>query len=210
MKDAIEAIGVPHVEVGAILINDVPSTFSAQVKANDRISVYPIDELPDLQDGSLLRPPVSDPPRFILDVHLGSLARLLRMLGFDVYYDNHYSDQRIAELASIEDRIVLTRDVGLLKHKIITWGRWLRSQHTEEQFNEVKNLYNLSQHFKPFSRCISCNGFIHSVSKQNVQSLVPIMTYEVYSSFYQCSNCKKVFWKGTHFDKMVNKIRSLT
>lgn len=126
VKDAIEALGVPHPEVHTILVNNTPAGFDYKVHGEDKIDVYPVAE------GELEYQP--DEARFVLDVHLGKLAKALRMLGFDVLYENSYTDQKIADLAQSESRIVLTRDVGLLKHKIITRDYWLRSQHLKCTF----------------------------------------------------------------------------
>lgn len=160
LKDAIEAIGIPHPEVFAILVNRQAAGFFQSLQAQQKVEVYPAESSIQLPEGSLLKDKHPAAERFILDVHLGKLAKALRLLGFDCRYENEQSDQAIAATAEIEKRIVLTRDVGLLKHKGIRWGYWLRSQNPREQLVEVIRYFNLQNEFDPFSRCLSCNGRI--------------------------------------------------
>src|SRR2546423_5221016 len=128
IKDAIEAIGIPHVEAHTFTVNGIQTDFNYHLKMEDSVEVYPLEEnnITTYKDPDKMN-------LFVLDVHLGTLARVLRTLGFDSIYQNNYSDQVIVQIAEEENRIVLTRDVGLLKQKRIQRGYWLRSQHTDEQ-----------------------------------------------------------------------------
>lgn len=209
LKDAIEAIGVPHVEVEWVLVNGAPAGFYAHLKPGDSVEVYPQDSPP----AGIPLPPLRDkrkaPHRFVLDTHLGALARRLRLLGVDTYHHPTFDDGTIAHISHTEQRIVLTRDIALLKQKIIEWGYWLRSQQPEEQLLEVLKRYDLSPFFRPFSRCLSCNGSIHPVEKKEVLEHLPHGTREYYNEFYQCSECGKVYWKGSHYERMVAFIQKL-
>jgi uncharacterized protein len=147
------------------------------------------------------------PLKFILDVHLGKLARLLRLLGFDVWYDNQYLDKEIINLIKIEQRIVLTRDIGLLKQRAVVWGYWLRSQNSFRQLEEVFDRYQLKKSVQPFSRCLLCNGLLHTVQKINVLNLLPSRTQLFYNEFFQCQDCKKVYWKGSHYERMLQQVK---
>jgi uncharacterized protein len=202
VKDSIEAIGVPHPEVDLIFINGRPATFSTPLQAEDQVAVYPFHPAASGPPGLSLRVARPQPARFILDVHLGKLARSLRMLGFDTLYRNDYSDRAIAELAAREQRLVLTRDIGLLKHKAITWGYWLRSQQPEKQLTEVLQYFQLHGQLAPFSRCLACNALITAVSKEAVRDQLPPKTRQYFEEFFQCTNCRRVYWKGSHFDRM--------
>ena len=135
LKDAVEAIGVPHVEVAAILVNGLPALFLHRLQPNDTVEIFPEEHRLLLPVDYKLRN--KTPHRFVLDVHLGSLARTLRLLGFDALYENDYADKDIVALAANESRVVLTRDIGLLKHRSVEWGYWLRSQQTNVQVQEV-------------------------------------------------------------------------
>lgn len=202
VKDAIEAIGVPHPEIDVILVNGLPVDFTHPLHADDRIEVYPADASRSWPEGYSLLAKHPAPDRFVLDVHLGKLARALRMLGFDTSYENDYSDKAIAQIAETDKRIVLTRDVGLLKHKNIRWGYWLRSQHLKEQLAEVISCYNLRHKFSPFTRCLACNGNIEQVPKESIVQQLPPKTQLYFNEFYQCDTCQRVYWKGSHYERM--------
>ncbi|MBD0295640.1 MAG: hypothetical protein ICV84_10665 [Flavisolibacter sp.] len=206
VKDAIEAIGVPHVEVEAIRVEEKWIGFYDKLQEHDQVHVYPSDASLTLPAFYSLRPDIQEPVSFILDVHLGSLARLLRLLGFDTAYHQSYNDSIIAKRAAEEHRIVLTRDIGLLKHRSIQWGYWLRSQHAEEQIFETIKRYHLQQKFRPFSRCLVCNHPIVPVLKEAVAEKIPHNALLYFDSFYQCTNCKKVYWKGSHYERMMDTV----
>lgn len=181
-----------------LLANGVPVDFSYSLQTGDKVEVYPSDAGREWPEGYSLQAKHPAPDQFVLDVHLGKLARALRMLGFDTCYQNDYSDKTIAHIAETEKRIVLTRDVGLLKQKVIRWGYWLRSQ----QLAEVVRYFNLRPHFAPFTRCIACNGNIREVPKENVLAQLPPDTKLYFNQFYQCDSCKRVYWKGSHYERM--------
>ncbi|MBK0402419.1 Mut7-C ubiquitin/RNAse domain-containing protein [Adhaeribacter sp. BT258] len=202
VKDAIEALGVPHPEVAGVLINGKPVDFQYLLQTEDKVEVFPKTENALDFKANTLQPPLPETIKFVLDVHLGKLAKTLRMLGFDTVYQNDYADKVIAALAQNEDRIVLTRDINLLKIKTITWGYWLRSQHLEEQLTEVIRYFELEEKFAPFTRCLECNGLILPVEKQEVLNELPPNTRKYFQEFYLCENCRKVYWKGSHFERM--------
>ncbi|RNI30578.1 Mut7-C RNAse domain-containing protein [Rufibacter latericius] len=209
LKDALEALGVPHPEIGSIRQNGMEAGFQEKLLANAMVEAYPV-----VLEGSgktlpLLQVPAQVPASFVLDVHLGKLARYLRLLGFDTLYENHYDDQTIGQIAAQERRIVLTRDIGLLKQKVIPWGYWLRSQHLEAQLQEVLIRFGLMPQLQPFTRCIACNGQIQEVSKQSVLPLLPPKTRQYFQVFFQCAICQRVYWKGSHYEKMESFLHHL-
>lgn len=209
LKDAVEAIGIPHVEVEWLLVNGLAVPFSARLQPGNQVEVFPLNTPP--AQGSL--PPLRDyrlaPHSFVLDTHLGALARRLRLLGIDTYHHPTFDDREIAQIAHTGNRIVLTRDISLLKQKIITWGYWLRSQQPDEQLLEVIRRYDLTPAFQPFTRCLSCNGPIHPVEKESVLEHLPHDTRTYFNEFYQCAACGKVYWKGSHYERMVQAIEGL-
>ena len=202
LKDAVEAIGVPHPEVAALLVNGQARPFLRPLRGQDQVVVYPKAHSLQLPEEYQLRPDYRGKERFVADVHLGKLSRQLRMLGFDCLYENDYSDKTIASIAEQEERIVLSRDIGLLKHKSIHWGYWLRSQQSEEQLQEVVQYFKLGQKMSPLSRCIACNGRIEPVPKTEVMEEVPPKTRQYFEEFFQCKSCKRVYWKGSHYEHM--------
>jgi uncharacterized protein with PIN domain len=202
VKDAIEAIGVPHPEVDVILVHNASVDFGYRLKENDRIEVYPVLSDHKFPESYSLSKKFLALDKFVLDVHLGKLGKALRILGIDTLMENNFSDNMIAQLSESENRIVLTRDIGLLKHKAIKCGYWLRSQQWEEQLNELITRFDLQNKFRPFSRCIVCNGSIQTVPKETVLHLLPPISRELFNEFFQCTNCKKVYWKGSHYERM--------
>lgn len=209
IKDSIESLGVPHTEVDLILVGSESVPFSYQLKDGDRVSVYPVFESFDISGTSCLRPFPLREPRFVLDVHLGKLARFLRMLGFDALYRNDYDDPEIAEMSADEGRIVLTRDRGLLKRKIITRGYCVRSPYPKEQVAEVLKRFQLRGMVSLFHRCITCNSAIFPVEKAEVCEKLPLRTRKYYDCFYRCAGCGKIYWQGSHFIKMRDFIENL-
>lgn len=206
VKDAIEALGVPHPEVAAILLNNSAVNFAQGLHHQQQLEVYPAEILPVLPEDYQLRPPYRGTKKFILDVHLGKLTKALRMLGFDCHYENNLSDQAIAAIAEEKHRIVLTRDVGLLKHRKVCWGYWLRSQKPDEQLREVVEHFKLEKDCIPFTRCLACNDFIEAVSKESVLDKLPPKTKQHFQEFFQCQGCRRVYWKGSHYERMQETI----
>jgi uncharacterized protein with PIN domain len=202
VKDAIEAIGVPHTEIEIILVNGVSVGFDYHLQHEDRVSVYPVFESLDVTPLVRLRPLPLRRTCFILDVHLGKLARLLRMLGFDTLYQKDYSDNEIRTLAGKEQRIILTRDQDLLKVKNVTHGYWLRSTQPPQQIVEIVKRFDLKSQVRPFTRCLDCNGLIKKVNPEEPGLEVPVHAKTYYQEFYMCGLCKKIYWQGSHYQKM--------
>ena len=198
VKHLIESLGVPHTEVDLILVNQEPSDFSYQVQDGDRVSVYPPFRSLDIP--VRLRPPSE--PRFILDNHLGRLAAYLRMLGIDTLYRNDYQDEELARTSAREDRILLTRDRGLLKRNLITHGYWLRETNPRGQLLEVLGRFDLGKSIAPFQRCLRCNGLLKTVPKKDVLERLQPLTRQHYDEFSVCQSCNRIYWRGSHFRRM--------
>ena len=202
VKDAIEAIGVPHTEVDLILMNGASVPFTYHIDDNDTVSVYPVFESLDISGVTHLREKPLREPKFILDVHLGKCAKYLRLLGFDSLYENTYDDPEIVAIAQAQKRAVLTRDVSLLKRKAVSRGYWVRSRTPAKQVAEVIHRFDLQSNIRPFSRCMACNGIVSTVAKDAVMDVLEPKTIRYFDEFYQCSSCRKVYWKGSHYLKM--------
>ena len=193
IKYVIEAIGVPHTEVDLILANGVSVAFDYRLQAGDRVSVYPVFESFDIGPVTRLRPQPLRDPKFVCDVHLGKLAKRLRLLGFDVTYRNTATDSEIVETALAQQRIILTQDRGMLKLKKVTHGYLVRSPHMPEQVVEVLQRFDLLSRIAPFSRCTLCNGLIRVVDKADVREKLPWRTRERYHEFFRCEACGQVY-----------------
>jgi len=154
LKDAVEAIGVPHPEVQLILRDGKPTTFRRALKIGERIAVYPFFNRLEVTSNILANRKTHQTLKFMLDVHLGKLAKYMRFAGLDTLLFPSLSDSEIVELGTRENRIILTRDIGLLKHKKVRFGYWLRSQDAEEQFSEVIKHFSIGRKdMDPWKRC---------------------------------------------------------
>ncbi|OBC03457.1 hypothetical protein A5784_14700 [Mycobacterium sp. 852013-50091_SCH5140682] len=202
VKDVLEAMGIPHTEVDLILVNGNPAGFEHRPATGDRIAVYPMFEALDIGTTARLRPVPLREPRFVVDVNLGRLARLLRLLGFDVWWSNDADDQTLADISLSEHRILLTRDRGLLKRRAITHGLFVHSQQAEEQTLSVIRRLDLQQQLAPFTRCVRCNGTLAAVPKEEVLDQLEPLTRRYYDEFSSCIDCGRIYWRGSHFAKL--------
>ncbi|WP_238587906.1 Mut7-C ubiquitin/RNAse domain-containing protein [Fluoribacter gormanii] len=209
IKDLIESFGVPHTEVEVILVNGKSVDFNYLIQDQDYISVYPIFETIDVSELIRLRPKPLMTPRFILDVHLGKLAKYLRLLGFDVVYENKLTDEFIIQCSKKECRIILTRDVGILKNKSVTYGHWMHNTNPEKQVGEVLMQFRLINQCNPFTRCLTCNGLLKKVNKTEISEKLPKLTQKHYQTFMQCESCKKIYWEGSHYIKLRNWVKKI-
>lgn len=131
------------------------------------------------------------------------------MLGFDSHYQNQAEDEALARLAQVEQRILLTRDVGLLKRSIVTHGYWVRSTDARQQLVEIVERFQLKPHVEPFKRCMSCNGLLQTVAKVDIVDRLEPLTRKFYDEFYQCQTCAKIYWRGTHYQNMKKRIEQI-
>jgi uncharacterized protein with PIN domain len=210
VKDLIESLGVPHTEIDIILINGESVDFKARVKDGDRVSVYPVFESLDVTPLVRLRPKPLRDTRFVLDVHLGKLARNLRLLGFDSLYRNDYTDPQLAAISAKEKRIILTRDRNLLKRSGVTHAHWVRGDDAVEQAREVIRRFDLSGNTAPFTRCLLCNEPLEPVEKEEVIDRLEPLTRKHYDTFFKCTGCDGIFWRGSHADSLDALIEEIT
>ncbi|MGN6388478.1 MAG: Mut7-C RNAse domain-containing protein [Burkholderiaceae bacterium] len=199
-KHMIEALGVPHTEVSSVQVNGRDAGLDRLIADGDRIEVFPhADRCPD-QDA---------PPRFVADAHLGGLARLLRMAGFDTLYDNHFEDGDIARIAAQDGRIVLTRDRDLLKRREVARGCYPRSLHAPDQLRELWRRYGLGRTSHPFTLCLHCNAPLRPVDKAEVLDRLPPTVRRMQDTFSTCDVCHRIYWQGSHWRRMSDAIREL-
>jgi uncharacterized protein len=209
VKDMIESLGVPRTEVDLILVNGNSVDFSYLVNDSDDISVYPMFESLNITDLQHLRAKPLRKPKFILDVHLGTLAKYMRMLGLDTLYQNNYKDEEIVKISLKEKCTILTRDRGILKRSDVTRGYWIRNTKSNEQIIEVIKRFDLKAQIKELSRCLLCNSLLRKISKGKIIDRLPLKVKEFQNEFYYCRKCDKIFWKGSHYTKMKGIIEKL-
>ncbi len=210
IKDPIEALGIPHPEIELIVVNGRSVGFDYRLRDGDRVAVYPMFESLDVTSLVRLRDAPLRRTAFVLDVNLGKLARRLRLCGFDAEYRNDYSDRDVVNIGVRNRRIILTRDRRLLYHKDITHGYWVRETDPDSQLKEILSRFDLSGRIHPFHRCIECNGEIESVAKDTVLDRLEPLTRQHFEDFYRCIDCDKVYWKGSHYEHMISRLRALT
>ena len=211
VKDAVEALGVPHTEVDLLLVNGDPAGFGRHLADGDRVAVYPVFEGLDISPLNRLRPRPLRRTRFVLDVHLGKLTRILRLLGFDAAWENPADDDEIRAKATAEERVILTRDRGLLKHGSVTHGYCIRSADPREQAAEVLRRFDLRGAVKPFSRCLACNGRIVEADPADpALERLPLRIRRRFASFTRCEICDRIYWEGSHHRALARLVDDLT
>jgi uncharacterized protein with PIN domain len=199
VKHLIESLHIPHTEIGTLSANGSSIGLDYIVHDGDRIDVQPVPPT-DLEEE----------PRFVLDGHLGRLASNLRMLGLDCLYDNGYEDDELVRVSVEEKRILLTRDRLLLMHKVITQGYLIRSLNLTEQLYEVVERFRLVKWVRPFQRCMNCNHLLEPVEKEMVLEKLEPLTKKYYDDFKLCPACDQVFWRGSHYERMVELIKEVS
>jgi len=205
VKDLIESLGVPHPEIDLILANGISVPFDYAVQSADRIAVYPRFTNVDIGTLTRVRPPPPDTVRFVVDVHLGKLARHLRLIGLDTAYRPDANDAELAELADRERRILLTRDQGLLKRRVVVHGYFVRETRPHPQLVEVLRRFGPLD-LQPFSRCLRCNDVLREVPKSAIDAALLPRTRQHYDQFQACAGCGRIYWKGSHWERLMHVI----
>lgn len=209
VKHPIEALGVPHTEVDLILAGGESVAFDHLLRPGEHIGVYPPFTTLDVTPLQRLRPPLPRPPRFILDVHLGQLATYLRLLGFDTLYRNDYEDEELAAISAAEARVLVTRDRRLLMRSRVIYGFCLHTRDSEEQLQAVLRRYQLFDNFTPGQRCLRCNGELQPVPKAEILHRLEPRTKIYFDEFHICPQCDRIYWKGSHYQRMQRFIARL-
>jgi uncharacterized protein with PIN domain len=199
LRDLIQSTGVPHVEVGRVLVGGEPAGWESVVEDGARIEALP-------------RYPLAEPPgdpRFLLDVHLGRLARYLRLGGLDAAHDADAGDPALVVASVEEDRILLTRDRGLLMHAALREGSFVRATDPVEQAVEVVGRFALAGRLVPFSRCMVCNHRLVEVPKEAAAGRVPDGVLAAHREFRDCPGCGRLYWRGSHQARLEALIRRM-
>jgi len=202
VKDLVESLSVPHPEIDLLIVDGQSVDFTYRVRDGNRVAVYPRILAFDVRDLARLLPSPQTEARFIADVHLGRLAAYLRLAGFDTTYRNDYPDEEIVAISASEDRVLLTRDVGVLKHRAVTRGYFVRQIQPARQLVEVLHHFDLVTSAAPFTRCLRCSSRLHVVAKERVQHMLPARTREHSREFSRCPTCRRIFWRGSHYARM--------
>ncbi|MGD1219501.1 Mut7-C RNAse domain-containing protein [Streptomyces krungchingensis] len=188
----VESLGVPLTEVGALVVDGRPVSFSHIPAAGESVRVRAV-ERPQQVPGA--------PLRFLLDVHLGTLARRLRLLGVDTAYEStDIGDPALAARSAAERRVMLSRDRGLLRRRELWAGAYIYSTRPDDQLRDV--LGRFAPELRPWTRCTACNGLLTAATKEQVADQLEGGTQRSYDVFAQCGECGRAYWKGAHHDRL--------
>jgi len=202
INDLISSLGVPAAEVDLVLVNGESVGLQHAIKENDRISVYPVYESFDISSVTKVRYHPLRESRFVLDCHLGKLAYYLRMLGFDTLYRPDFRDQELVSISNDDQRILLSRDRKLIEESPIIRGYRVNETDPKLQVVEVLKRFDLFSSVQPLQRCLQCNVFLLPIDKETVSDRLPPMVRERYEEFQTCPTCSRVYWKGSHYQRM--------
>ena len=187
----VEALGVPLTEVGGLRVDGGAVEPGYVPVGGERVEVAAVAK-PQRVDGPL---------RFLLDIHLGTLARRLRLLGLDAAYENpDIGDAALAARSAAERRVMLSRDRGLLRRRELFAGAFVYSHRPAEQLDDV--LARFAPPLAPWTRCTACNGLLRQTSKEAMHGILPDGTERTYDSFARCVECGQAYWRGAHAERL--------
>jgi uncharacterized protein len=181
----VQSLGVPLTEVGPLLVNGEPAGSGYRPGDADLVTV-----------AAVRRPQPLPSARFVLDVHLGTLARRLRLVGVDAAYANDADDDALIEQANAGRRVLLSQDRGLLRRRKLWLGAYVRGARPDDQFRDV--LDRFAPPLAPWTRCPACNGPLSEVPKAAVDPVLRPGTRRTYQAFSRCGRCGQVYWHGAH------------
>lgn len=190
----VESLGMPLTEVGRLLVNGEPAATGYRPGNGDVVRVEAV------------RRPQPAPARFVLDVHLGTLARRLRLAGLDTAYASDAGDDALVGQANADGRVLLTQDRGLLRRRALWLGAYVRGARPDEQFRDVLDRFRPP--LAPWTRCPTCNGLLSPAAKQAVTPMLPPGTRRTYQAFSRCRDCGQVYWHGAHGKRLEQIIDS--
>jgi uncharacterized protein with PIN domain len=185
----VESLGLPRTEIGPVLVDGRDADPGDRLAPGTVVEVAPV-----------ARPQPMSAPRFVLDVHFGTLARRMRLLGIDTAYRNDADDPELVEQAIAEDRVLLTQDRGLLRRRALPQGALVRGSDPDEQLADVLDRFRPP--LAPWTRCPACNGTLAPVAKDEVADVLEPGTREAFDTFSRCDGCARVYWRGAHADQL--------
>ncbi|MBV1937503.1 Mut7-C ubiquitin/RNAse domain-containing protein [Streptomyces sp. BV286] len=188
----VESLGVPLTEVGELVVDGRAVAVSHVPLADESVLVRAV-ERPQPVPGA--------PLRFLLDVHLGTLARRMRLLGVDTAYESlDIGDPALASRSAAERRVLLSRDRGLLRRRELWAGAFVYSTQPDDQLRDV--LGRFAPELRPWTRCTACNGLLREASREEVAGQLEGGTRRSYDVFAQCGECGRAYWRGAHHEQL--------
>lgn len=193
----VESLGVPLTEAGRLLVNGQPATPGYRPQPADVLHVE-----------TVRRPQRLAEARFVLDVHLGALARRLRLVGLDTQYSNDADDATLVDQANAAHRVLLTQDRALLHRRRLWLGAYVRGARPDDQLRDV--LDRFAPPLAPWTRCPACNGVLAPAAKAAVDPVLQPGTRRSYQAFSRCAGCGQVYWRGAHSRRLDRIIDAAT
>lgn len=206
----LESLGIPLQEIDLLLVNEKSADFSRTINDGDFVSVYPVFESMDISSLASLPSRPLRKTRFFLDVHLGKLARKLRLLGFDSQFENNTTSDQLICIMEKGERIVLTQNRRLLQGSGTSHGYWVREETTDSQTVEILHRFDLLNAIRPFTLCLGCNLPLTPIEKSIIRDDLPPRIRRDFELFHHCPGCGRNYWHGSHFEKMkrfINQVK---
>jgi uncharacterized protein with PIN domain len=209
----VESLGVPLTEVGTLRVDGERVATSHRPRDGALVEVSPIVRPqpvpmsePDPNSAAGSTPDGETMPRFLLDVHLGTLARRLRLLGLDAAYRCDSDDDALLREANVEQRVLLTQDRGLLRRRRLWFGAFVRGANPDQQLADV--LDRFAPDLAPWTRCLACDGLLTQVPKREVEDELQPGTRRTYDAFARCRSCGRVYWPGAHYARLTEIVHA--
>ncbi|MFG2085573.1 MULTISPECIES: Mut7-C RNAse domain-containing protein [unclassified Spirillospora] len=199
----VESLGVPLPEAGPMTVDGEPAGPAARPDPGAEVGV---EAVPRPQPVPL--EPGQAAPRFLLDVHLGTLARRMRLLGLDTAYHNDMDDPALVVQANEERRVLLTQDRGLLRRRALWFGAYVRGSRPDDQLRDL--LDRFAPVLRPWTRCTACNGELVPVDKQEIEGDLELGTRRSYDVYGRCADCGQLYWRGAHGGHLEEIVRDAT
>ena len=208
IKDQVEAFGLPHTEVGRLLCDGRDIDFSHLVRDHQGFDILPVTVPWDLSRPTLLCPDRLVWPAFLVDPTLGRLARNLRMAGLNTLYRPEWTTADLLKRLGRSRRVLLSRNLELLKRGEVVFGRYIRSEEPAAQLREVLSLFGLRELSHPLVRCLACNGLLKPVAKEAILHRLEPLTIRYYDTFHCCPRCERIYWAGSHVARMQTSLKN--
>lgn len=149
--------------------------------------------------------------KFVVDTNVGRIARWLRMMGYDTVLFHELDDGLMVKLALAQGRIIVTKDTGFMQRRAVAMHRvkavLVSGDDPELQMQKVITELKLNTHFKPFTRCLECNGVLRARDREGIKGEVPPRVYERQEQYMECPDCHRLYWQGTHWEDMHRKLQ---
>ena len=202
VRTVLGAVGVPEQQVDLVLVNGKSENLDHRIRDGDRLGIYPVFESFDVSELTRLQGRPLRQLRFVADTRLGKLAAYLRMLGFDTLYERDWREAELAAISQEQERILLTRDSLLSRHRGLTRAYCVAAEVPRGQVAEVLARFDLAGAVQPFGRCLRCNARVEEAGKAEVLSRISSRTGTQYERFWVCPGCDRIYWQNTHFRRI--------